>query len=230
MNGIIIASPQSREIFKSAFEGVPFGITWTEDPRTMVEGVYDFLLDLEFSRIIITPETYAVVTGKADTPNARERIEALANWYVPLIMIDAVAPTLKSLETDQRFVRINAWNTFLQRPAMEAVIPEPAIKRMEDICISWGKKLEKLPDVIGMPSVRIVSMIINEAWFALGEGVSDKDSIDTAMKLGTNYPKGPFEWCKQIGAPLVYQLLLALSKENIRYTIAPLLQQEALCH
>jgi 3-hydroxybutyryl-CoA dehydrogenase len=217
MNGIIIASPQSREIFKSAFEGVPFGITWIDNPRTMVEGVYDFLLDLEFSRMT------------ANEP-ARERMEALSNWYVPLIMIDAVAPTLKTLETDQRFVRINAWNTFLQRPVLEAVIPEAAVKRMEEICASWGKKLERLPDVIGMPSVRIVSMIINEAWFAFGEGVSDKNSIDTAMKLGTNYPKGPFEWCTEIGAPLVYQLLLALSLENNRYTIAPLLLQEALCH
>jgi 3-hydroxybutyryl-CoA dehydrogenase len=188
-----------------------------ENPHTRLEGVYDFLLDLEFSRASLIEES-------------RKRIAALTNWYVPLIMIDAVAHTLKGLEADQRFVRINAWNTFLQRPAMEAVIPEAATKRMEEICAAWGKNPEALPDVIGMPSVRIVSMIINEAWFALGEGVSDKGSIDTAMKLGTNYPRGPFEWCSQIGAPLVYQLLKELSLENPRYTIAPLLQQEALCH
>jgi 3-hydroxybutyryl-CoA dehydrogenase len=218
MNGIIIASPQSRKVFEKAFEGAAFGITWVEDPGVRLEGVYDFLLDLEFS-----------TTSHRIEPDA-QRVVSLSNWYVPLIMIDSVAHSLKNLEADQRFVRINAWNTFLQRPVMEAVIPESAAKRMADFCAAWGKELEALPDVVGMPSVRIVSMIINEAWFALGEGVSDKDSIDTAMKLGTNYPKGPFEWCKQIGAPLVYQLLLALSKENTRYTIAPLLQQEALCH
>ena len=33
----------------------------------------------------------------------------------------------------------------------------------------------------------------------LGENVSTRDEIDTAMKLGTNYPFGPFEWAEKIG-------------------------------
>lgn len=221
MNGIIIATAQTRKLFANAFQDADFRITWVDDPEVRLEGVYDFVLDLEFSRFAM---------GDNWREMGRQRISALSDWYVPLIMIDAVSPTLKSLEADQRFVRINAWNTFLQRSVLEAVFPQPATRRMEDISTAWGKTLEALPDIIGMPSVRIVSMIINEAWFAFGEGVSDKDSIDTAMKLGTNYPKGPFEWCDQIGAPLVYQLLQNLNEENPRYTIAPLLHQEALCH
>ena len=42
-------------------------------------------------------------------------------------------------------------------------------------------------------------MIINEAFLALQEGVSTKEEINTAMKLGTNYPLGPFEWVEKIG-------------------------------
>ncbi len=44
-----------------------------------------------------------------------------------------------------------------------------------------------------------MAMIINEAWHALAEEVSTKNEIDTAMKLGTNYPYGPFEWAEKIG-------------------------------
>ncbi len=41
---------------------------------------------------------------------------------------------------------------------------------------------------------RTISQIINEAYFALQEGVASREDIDRAMKFGVNYPKGPFEW------------------------------------
>jgi 3-hydroxybutyryl-CoA dehydrogenase len=64
-------------------------------------------------------------------------------------------------------------------------------------------------------------MIINEAWFAWGEKISSKQDIDTAMKLGTNYPMGPFEWGEKIGLHRVCHLLSELSLESGRYNIAP---------
>lgn len=41
---------------------------------------------------------------------------------------------------------------------------------------------------------RTIVQIINEAFFALQDGVATKEDIDRAMKFGVNYPKGPFEW------------------------------------
>jgi hypothetical protein len=41
---------------------------------------------------------------------------------------------------------------------------------------------------------RTIVQIINEAYFALDEGVASKEDINRAMKFGVNYPKGPFEW------------------------------------
>lgn len=41
---------------------------------------------------------------------------------------------------------------------------------------------------------RTISQIINEAYFALEEGIATKEDINRAMKFGVNYPKGPFEW------------------------------------
>ena len=70
-------------------------------------------------------------------------------------------------------------------------------------------------------------MIINEAYFALEEEVSTKDEIDIAMKLGTNYPFGPFEWAERIGVENVYELLNHLSISNKRYKPSRLLQKEA---
>ncbi|MFL5733307.1 MAG: 3-hydroxyacyl-CoA dehydrogenase NAD-binding domain-containing protein [Chloroflexia bacterium] len=74
---------------------------------------------------------------------------------------------------------------------------------------------------------RILSMIINEAAFAIGEGVASVQDIDTAMKLGTNYPSGPLEWADLTGLDLVYATLQGL-RDGLgeeRYRPAPLLRQ-----
>ena len=91
----------------------------------------------------------------------------------------------------------------------------------------FNRTAEWVPDLPGFISARVVCMIINEAWFSLAEEVSTPGEIDTAMKLGTNYPMGPFEWGRVIGLERVYGLLDKLSKENTRYTPANLLKKEA---
>ena len=74
--------------------------------------------------------------------------------------------------------------------------------------------------IMGLLQARIIAMIINEAYYALEENVSTKEQIDIAMKLGTNYPYGPFEWSEKIGIEKIYFLLEKLSAQNKRYTIA----------
>ena len=57
-------------------------------------------------------------------------------------------------------------------------------------------------------------MIINEAFYTLEEGTSTKEDINIAMKLGTNYPKGPFEWVDEIGIEHIYEVLDAMQKDS----------------
>ncbi len=58
---------------------------------------------------------------------------------------------------------------------------------------------------------RVLISIINEALWAKSEGVASEQDIDTAMKLGTNYPKGPFEWIELVGMDKVLTLLEELN-------------------
>lgn len=73
--------------------------------------------------------------------------------------------------------------------------------------------------------VRILAMIMNEAAFALGEGVASVRHIDAAMKLGTNYPQGPLGWADSIGLDIVYGALRSLQETlgEERYRPAPML-------
>ncbi len=72
---------------------------------------------------------------------------------------------------------------------------------------------------------RIFAQIVNEAYFALGEGVASSEDIDRAMKFGVNYPFGPFEWSKGKETYIVRLLKELKNKtQDERYDIAPLLQ------
>ena len=50
-------------------------------------------------------------------------------------------------------------------------------------------------------------MIINEAYYTVQEGTASREDIDLGMKLGTNYPMGPFEWSQAWGLNNIYELL-----------------------
>ena len=158
--------------------------------------------------------------------HSAERIDKLKNLHPATIIINAVNVTLNELPPG--FIRINGWNSFLKRNLVEAAGADENKKAAEKIFSCFNKSTEWVPDITGFITPRVISMIINEAWFTLDEKVSTKEEIDTAMKLGTNYPYGPFEWGATIGLKNVYELLTMLSKINSRYTPSSLLQKEAL--
>ncbi|RYY38609.1 MAG: hypothetical protein EOO08_13895 [Chitinophagaceae bacterium] len=125
------------------------------------------------------------------------------------------------------FVRFNGWRGFAEKPRVEAAAGEAMRADAEAVAQLSGKELDWLPDTPGFVSPRVVAMIINEAFHTLSEGVSTKEEINTAMKLGTAYPHGPFEWAALIGVKNVASLLLALAQANPRYAPCPLLLTEA---
>jgi 3-hydroxyacyl-CoA dehydrogenase len=93
-----------------------------------------------------------------------------------------------------------------------------------------GKHVEcVLGDTPGLVLGRIVSQLVNEACFAVGEGIGAPQDVDTALRLGFNHPHGPFEWARQIGPPTVLATLDALRSElgQDRYRAAPVLREWA---
>lgn len=156
----------------------------------------------------------------------REPME-IAQKIKGLKIINSVLHTLE--ETDTSAVRINGWPTFLNGAVIEAACLHEDLKNLAQAVFScFDKTIEWLPDAPGFVVPRVVSLIINEAHFALAEGVSTRSEIDTAMKLGTAYPFGPFEWSEKIGAKNIVALLQKLSMQQKRYTPAPLLVQQSI--
>jgi 3-hydroxybutyryl-CoA dehydrogenase len=158
--------------------------------------------------------------------NKPERIETLKQLHPAIVIVNSVIHAADTLP--ENFIRINGWPTFLKRSVIEASCNDSTLKQTaEKVFTCFNKTTEWVPDVPGFISARVISMIINEAYFTLDEKVSTKEEIDTAMKLGTNYPFGPFEWSEKIGLKNVYDLLKALAQTSSRYTPSLLLQKEA---
>ncbi|MFD8231280.1 3-hydroxyacyl-CoA dehydrogenase [Streptomyces sp. NPDC059696] len=70
-----------------------------------------------------------------------------------------------------------------------------------------GKQVSVIGDVPGMIVARTVARIIDLAHDAVAKGVATEEDIDTAMRLGVNYPLGPFEWSRRLGRSWAYALL-----------------------
>jgi len=125
----------------------------------------------------------------------------------------------------------NAHPTFIERDLLEVTMYENEDKPyLEKLMSELGLDIEVVDDRVGMVTPRIIAMIINEAYYTVMEGTATKEDIDLGMKLGTNYPMGPFEWTAKWGIYNVYDVLEALfedTKEE-RYKICPLLKKEYL--
>lgn len=141
------------------------------------------------------------------------------------VILNSVTTTLHEMKARGELVRINGWPGFLSRNIWE--VSGRMTDRMTGIFEKLGKTPLPVADEPGLVTARVISMIINEAYFALEEKVSSRDEIDIALRLGTNYPYGPFEWSRKIGLKNICTLLDKLGMTDKKYIPSPLLKKEA---
>jgi 3-hydroxybutyryl-CoA dehydrogenase len=104
---------------------------------------------------------------------------------------------------------------------------DETVAAVKDLALSLGKTPVEAQDYPGFISNRILCPMINEAAFALMEGVGTAESIDTVMKLGMNHPMGPLELADLIGLDVVLSVLEVLQAGfgDDKYRPCPLLRR-----
>lgn len=167
----------------------------------------------------------------------RKNLERLDRALPPTSAIISSSVTVTALEQvswlkqKHRLVGVCALPTFISKNLVEVAptifSPKETLETVERFFRSLGKEIVLVQDRVGMVLPRILCQIINEAAFALQEEVASPQDIDTAMKLGTNYPLGPIEWADKIGVDQVTAVLSALEMDlrEERYRLSPLLKQ-----
>ncbi len=181
---------------------------------TAADIVMDFTIDEE-------PERAAAYADESDT------IYFLNTAKITLAELAALA----GQRPEALWIGFNGLPTFLNRPQLEvSLLNREDESRLRTIGNALGTGWHLVDDRVGLVTPRIICMIINEAYFTVQEGTASRDAIDKGMKLGTNYPYGPFEWCARIGIRHVYEVLEAVYEDtrDERYKICPLLKREYL--
>jgi 3-hydroxybutyryl-CoA dehydrogenase len=92
-----------------------------------------------------------------------------------------------------------------------------------------GFHTEWVDDAPGLVLGRIAAQLVNEAWFAVGEGVGSEEDVDAGLVLGLAHPRGPIAWGEAIGLEHVMAVLDGLwtERREERYRPAPLLARRS---
>jgi 3-hydroxybutyryl-CoA dehydrogenase len=166
--------------------------------------------------------------------NLDDQPTRLANYVIHdhlSVIVSAVKSTLKRLVAQAgqpvrcQLYGINALKGMLKRSHWEISCYQPySIHPILDWIGKNDIKIKLVADRVGMITPRILFSIINEAGWMLQEGGAAADAIDNAMKLGVNYPKGPFEWLNEMGITDIVEVLTALKAEaGDKYRISDIL-------
>jgi 3-hydroxybutyryl-CoA dehydrogenase len=90
-------------------------------------------------------------------------------------------------------------------------VSDDTLELAQELFASLGKGAVLVEDVPGLFLGRTVGSIVNEAMIAVAQEVASADDVDTAMRLGANYPIGPIAWGREIGGARVQRILKRLA-------------------
>jgi 3-hydroxybutyryl-CoA dehydrogenase len=113
-------------------------------------------------------------------------------------------------------------------PVVELVgeVDEETRNGIDSLVRAAGLTPAWVPDLPAGTALRVIAALVNEAAFALAEGVASAEDIDRAMQLGANYPKGPLAWADELGLDRIVRVLDALrDAHGDAYVCAPLLRR-----
>ena len=160
--------------------------------------------------------------------------------------LEAVVPSHCLFFTNTSGLSITEMATITKRPTRfigtHFFNPVPVMKLLEVIkgyetsaetletALAWGKKLGKEAIIVNEAPAfavnRILCLMINEAYFTLGEGVACAEDIDKGMVLGCNHPIGPLALADLIGNDTLLHIMEGMHRElGDKYKPAPLLRK-----
>lgn len=220
MHIVVLSEPEMAEEFKQKFPEGNEGISFSFLHHLNLQGeqlrptdiIFDFSLHKRPERLSFYAPEQVVFCNAATV-----QLAALVSEV--------------ELEEPCTLIGFNGLPTLFNRPVLEVSLLNPEHEeRLKEVCAALGTEYLLVDDRVGMVTPRMICMIINEACFTLQEQTASIVDIDQGMKLGTNYPMGPFEWANRMGVENVYEVLKAVydDTKDERYKICPLLKTKYL--
>lgn len=163
-----------------------------------------------------------VVDAGDGTSDRSSIVGALDSLLGPdtVIFADAYATdigaTAKRMRHPERLVGYGILGAVESQYAVEIVdsetVSDDALALAEEVFEAVGKGVCLVEDLPGLFLGRVIGSIVNEAVIAVHEGVASADDVDTAMRLGVNYPQGPIAWGREIGGRRLTHILRRIAE------------------
>lgn len=156
--------------------------------------------------IVVGDATIAVTDGRTATQRAHET--GRQNFVAVDLALDYMTATRVAI-------------------AMASTCDQRAYSAVVGVLQAAGLRVSCLKDVPGLAVMRTVAMLANEAADAVNQGVATASDVDTAMRTGVNYPRGPLNWADDLGLPAIQAVLgnLAAHYGGERYRVSPMIRQ-----
>jgi len=196
-------------------------------------GRIEFRLDLEPAReadLVVE----AIVERYEEKAELWRRVSELASESAVLATNTSSLPVTRlaaNVRRPERFVGMHFMNPVPVMQLVEVVVglatSEETVLAVETEAQAYGKTTVRARDFPGFVSNRVLMPLINEAVFALYEGVASVEDIDTVMRLGMNHPMGPLQLADFIGLDTCLYILEVLQEGfgDPKYRPCPLLRQ-----
>ncbi len=181
----------------------------------------DFVVEAVTEDAGLKREAFAALDGLLAPP-------AILASNTSSISITELAASTKRAD---RFIGMHFFNPVPTMTLVEVVrgheTSEATFELTRDLALRLGKDPCVAKDFPGFVSNRVLMPMINEAIFALHEGVADAESIDKVMKRGLNHPMGPLELADFIGLDTCLSIMLVLQEGfgDSKYRPCPLLRK-----
>lgn len=169
----------------------------------------------------LAPATTIVIDVGDGTTDRREILLELDGRLGPetIFFTDAyatdVAACAAHLRHPERLVGYGVLASLSAQRAVEIVdsesVSDDALELAQELFASIGKGVMLVEDAPALFLGRVVGSIVNEAVTVVHDEIATPDDVDTAMRLGTNYPIGPIEWGREIGGARVTRILQRLA-------------------
>ncbi|MDA2919276.1 3-hydroxybutyryl-CoA dehydrogenase [Desulfobacterota bacterium AH_259_B03_O07] len=181
----------------------------------------DLVIEAVFEDMEIKKETFK----KLDEVTRPEVVLATNTSSLPIIEIAV---------NTERHDKVVGMHFFNPAPIMRLVeiikaltTSDETVDFVYEFALALGKEPVKTKDIAGFIVNRILMPMLNEAVFALQDGLGSPEEIDKAMKLGTNQPMGPLALIDLIGLDVTLDIIDVLYKEfqDPKFRAAPLLRQ-----